>query len=531
MDFDYQKLKDIENHRRDERISGLPVQLQKTEVHQQSSQDPTVHKIPPIKPRRSLKVPKTHRDEVGIQAKQTSIEANKMVAKRMSPALTLGAPGPLEPLSPSLRAQTLLWFERSQLPRLRRPGHALPHWLHGFATRREAEELLKDKQQGCFLLRLSESKIGFVLSYRGKDRCRHFIIEEEGEDNERGRCYLITGEESRHGSLQELVSYYTKNPVGPFNETLTTPCDESRESCVDTVKLGLQDQEKTMEKEASGMSSTAPLTPEVMERQEIPARSGPNNDRIPEYAAVMRKVLKKSNSLPENQFAKITEVMNLLPPIQDDATKPVIGCGGACGGGDDPTEAPYAKVNKPLKGFSNVTTSPYVNVSDPPGQEGTTAASIPETQHGSAGDPGYWKLEPLHTYEETPHLPHREEEAEEHIDFYAMGHWRNVHMSPSGRDPQNHVYSEVNIRGSREVPGLRTTPNLPSRPPPRAVYCPTRPDGGVQQRGEPPLSLSPSQNGVFIPPLTDDHGNRIYEQIPERPTSSRPPLPPPNPKH
>jgi len=31
---------------------------------------------------------------------------------------------------------------------------------------REAEQLLEDKPQGCFLLRLSESKIGFVLSYR-----------------------------------------------------------------------------------------------------------------------------------------------------------------------------------------------------------------------------------------------------------------------------------------------------------------------------------------------------------------------------
>ncbi|XP_016106297.1 uncharacterized protein [Sinocyclocheilus grahami] len=90
----------------------------------------------------------------------------KTTVKRIDPALVLGPVRPLEALTPSLRAHTLLWFERTQLPRLHRPGQPLPRWLHGFATRREAEQLLKDKPQGCFLLRLSESKIGFALSYR-----------------------------------------------------------------------------------------------------------------------------------------------------------------------------------------------------------------------------------------------------------------------------------------------------------------------------------------------------------------------------
>lgn len=218
----------------------------------------------------------------------------------MAPALVLGPLGTLEPLSPSLRAHTLLWFERTQLPRLRTPGHSLPRWLHGFATRRlqprltyfmktqhictyrshtyadvktvtykqntwcciyshslrEAEQLLQDKPQGCFLLRLSESKIGFALSYRyiylyvyictvhirhfsyaneqihwnsrGEDRCRHFIIEEE-DSGTFGSLYLIAGEDSRHHSLDDLVNYYTHNPVGPFNEMLTVPCIQVNE--------------------------------------------------------------------------------------------------------------------------------------------------------------------------------------------------------------------------------------------------------------------------------------------------------------
>uniref|UniRef100_A0A8K9UE81 Si:ch73-109i22.2 n=1 Tax=Oncorhynchus mykiss TaxID=8022 RepID=A0A8K9UE81_ONCMY len=519
MDFDYQRLKDVES-RREEHISCLPIQPQKLVPHQHSAQDPPTRQTPPIKPRRSLKVPKTPREEVAaLPAKQTIGQENETVVKRVSPALTLGGPG--------LRAHTMLWFERTQLPRLRQPGHPLPRWLHGFATRREAEELLKDKQQGCFLIRLSESKIGFVLSYRGKDRCRHFIIEEE--EGGRGACYLIAGEESHHRSLQELVSHYTQNPVGPFNEILNTPsskqltntfCDKL--SFLSTVKLGLQDEggetTKVTEKEATVRSSTAPSAPDTVRVQEILASSAPTDDGVPEYA-VVRKVLKKSCSLPEN------------------VTKTGVSCLGACGRGDDDTEALYAQVNKPPSMLSQADITPKVNVGNPPGQRAEAASSVLLTSSGSDEDPSYWKLEPLHTYEETPHLAqHEEEEAKEHIDFYAMGLWRDAERSAGGQDPQHHLYSEVNLR--REAPShvplpARTAPNRPLRPPRRAINCPPRSDGSVQRCGDAIFS-SPSRPGVFLPPrserpLTDDSGTSIYEQIPARPTSSKPSLPPPNP--
>ncbi|XP_035648961.1 uncharacterized protein LOC118398072 isoform X2 [Oncorhynchus keta] len=506
MDFDYQRLKDVES-RREEHISCLAIQPQKLVPHQHSAQDPPTRQTPPIKPRRSLKT----------------------VVKRVSPALTLGGPGPLKPLSPSLRAHTMLWFERTQLPRLRQLGHPLPCWLHGFATRREAEELLKDKQQGCFLIRLSESKIGFVLSYRGKDRCRHFIIEEE--EGGRGACYLIAGEESRHRSLQELVSHYTQNPVGPFNEILNTPCDESNESFESTVKLGLQDEggktTKVTEKEATVWSSTAPSAPDIVRVQEILASSAPTDDVVPEYA-VVRKVLKKSCSLPESQFRELMEVTNLIAPPQD-VTKTGVSCVGACGRGGDDTEALYAQVNKPPSMLSQADITPKVNVGNPPGQRAEAASSVLLTSSGSDEDPSYWKLEPLHTYEETPHLAqHEEEEAKEHIDFYVMGRWRDAERSAGGQDPQHHIYSEVNLRreASSHVPlPARTAPNRPLRPP--------RSDRSVQRCGDAIFS-SPSRPGVFLPPrserpLTDDSGTSIYEQIPARPTSAKPSLPPPNP--
>ncbi|NWV15621.1 SH22A protein, partial [Ptilonorhynchus violaceus] len=73
--------------------------------------------------------------------------------------------GDLRPELVALRAQTRLWFEQTQAQRLGAKGE-LPTWFHGFISRREAEELLQDQPLGCFLVRFSESTVGFVLSYR-----------------------------------------------------------------------------------------------------------------------------------------------------------------------------------------------------------------------------------------------------------------------------------------------------------------------------------------------------------------------------
>ncbi|XP_049637571.1 SH2 domain-containing protein 2A [Suncus etruscus] len=117
----------------------------------------------------------------------------------------------------SLQAETLAWFRKTQAHWLLKRGEA-PAWFHGFITRREAERLLETKPQGCYLVRFSESAVTFVLTYRSRACCRHFLLAQLGD----GR-HVVLGEDSAHPSLQDLLRHYTACPLNPYGEVLTLP--------------------------------------------------------------------------------------------------------------------------------------------------------------------------------------------------------------------------------------------------------------------------------------------------------------------
>ncbi|XP_042692207.1 SH2 domain-containing protein 2A [Centrocercus urophasianus] len=117
----------------------------------------------------------------------------------------------------SLRARTKLWFEQTQVHRLGAAGN-LPAWFHGFISRRDTEQMLQGEPLGCFLVRFSESTVGFVLSYRGRERCRHFVLDQLPNGH-----YVILGEHSAHPQLAELLQHYAHIPIPPYGELLTVP--------------------------------------------------------------------------------------------------------------------------------------------------------------------------------------------------------------------------------------------------------------------------------------------------------------------
>ncbi|NXQ93453.1 SH22A protein, partial [Sagittarius serpentarius] len=53
---------------------------------------------------------------------------------------------------------------------------------------------------------------------RGRDRCRHFVLDQLPD----GR-YVILGEQSAHAELADLLRHYAAAPVMPYHEFLTVP--------------------------------------------------------------------------------------------------------------------------------------------------------------------------------------------------------------------------------------------------------------------------------------------------------------------
>ncbi|XP_006808158.2 uncharacterized protein si:ch211-112g6.4 [Neolamprologus brichardi] len=125
-----------------------------------------------------------------------------------------------------LKELVLRWFTETQAPLIQHNGN-FPDWFQGLATRKEAEDLLRDKSMGCFLIRLSDKAFGYILSYKGNDRCRHFVITQNQDGH-----FIISGDSQTYGSLTELIQHYKVSAIQPFGEYLTSSCNE-----VDTNEL------------------------------------------------------------------------------------------------------------------------------------------------------------------------------------------------------------------------------------------------------------------------------------------------------
>ncbi|XP_070688959.1 hematopoietic SH2 domain-containing protein homolog [Pempheris klunzingeri] len=124
-----------------------------------------------------------------------------------------------------------VWFTESQVQSVIR-NDIVPEWFHGITSRKTAEELLMSKPPGYFLIRVSESRIGYTLSYRAVDRCRHFMIDalEDGH-------YIIVGENRRHRFLQDLVDFHRRTPIMPFSEVLTVACGQTSNDKTDYAEI------------------------------------------------------------------------------------------------------------------------------------------------------------------------------------------------------------------------------------------------------------------------------------------------------
>uniref|UniRef100_A0A3B3HZ71 SH2 domain-containing protein n=1 Tax=Oryzias latipes TaxID=8090 RepID=A0A3B3HZ71_ORYLA len=146
-----------------------------------------------------------------------------------------GADVHAEAVEGGLKELVLTWFQETQAPQMLSDGN-FPAWFQGLAPRQHAEDLLRDKGVGSFLIRLSDKAIGYIVSYKGHDRCRHFVITQ----NQHGQ-FVVAGDCELFGSLNELIDHYRVSPIQPFGECLTfSCCEEDAADLYDMVNVQRQ---------------------------------------------------------------------------------------------------------------------------------------------------------------------------------------------------------------------------------------------------------------------------------------------------
>lgn len=76
-------------------------------------------------------------------------------------------------------------------------------FLPGIISRQEAEELLMNKSEGAFLVRVSEKIWGYALSYRQQNGFKHFLVDASGD------FYSFLGvDPNRHPTLTDLIDFH-----------------------------------------------------------------------------------------------------------------------------------------------------------------------------------------------------------------------------------------------------------------------------------------------------------------------------------
>ncbi|XP_065836226.1 myosin-IIIb-like [Oscarella lobularis] len=139
------------------------------------------------------------------------------------------------------KAASVRWFQETQVSQTTTANGQFHEWFHGIITRRAAEQMLTRKPIGCFIIRVSESRFGYSLSFRVADRCKHYMIDQTPS----GR-FIIVGEPKVHKNLATLVAYHQKNHINEQGDLLTVACGQDSDEELDYADLVATSQQAKM---------------------------------------------------------------------------------------------------------------------------------------------------------------------------------------------------------------------------------------------------------------------------------------------
>ncbi|NXL88280.1 SH24B protein, partial [Alectura lathami] len=154
----------------------------------------------------------------------------KLNSNSASPLLSLSAASSKiwqRPSRPFSREVIIRWFKEEQVPRragFERNTNRIAQWFHGIISRQEAEELLMNKAEGTFLVRVSEKIWGYALSYRQQSGFKHFLVDASGD------FYSFLGvDPNRHATLTDLIDFHKEEIItSSGGELLLEPCGQQK---------------------------------------------------------------------------------------------------------------------------------------------------------------------------------------------------------------------------------------------------------------------------------------------------------------
>ena len=159
--------------------------------------------IPPIPPNKS--------SYVRAMAINTSPEQREVLEERVVSALA--------------REQSLRRWRNKEVKNMSEKENKLAEWFHGLIPRDEAEAILLPLENGSFLVRQSEHRLGYALSVMANREVHHYMV----ESLQKGR-YRLKGSQVEHGSLDDLIWYYTHHVLSDrFFEKLLKPAARREE--------------------------------------------------------------------------------------------------------------------------------------------------------------------------------------------------------------------------------------------------------------------------------------------------------------
>ena len=144
-------------------------------------------------------------------------------------ASSFAAPG-TAPISP---AHAIRWFREVEAPKGvgREKDGSISPWFHGLCGRKRAENLLKDKPVGSYLVRLGTRIWGYVISYKNLNRYSHIMV--HAHKNQYRTSKPDEDGIPSFGTLQELLNHYSSSSFGLLGSEirqLTQPVQQDNDS-------------------------------------------------------------------------------------------------------------------------------------------------------------------------------------------------------------------------------------------------------------------------------------------------------------